>query len=109
MKVRAHVFISGKVQGVFFRYATLEEAKARGVCGWVRNLPDKRVEAVFEGEKEAVEEMIAFCHRGPPAAKVTKVEVHWEEYKGEFQRLLYPILDYSLCISSALNAFLSMP
>jgi len=85
MKVRAHVFISGKVQGVFFRYATLEETKARGVCGWVRNLPDKRVEAVFEGEKEAVEEMIAFCHRGPPAAKVTKVEVHWEEYKGEFK------------------------
>ncbi|MCW7077722.1 MAG: acylphosphatase [Canidatus Methanoxibalbensis ujae] len=81
--VRAHVFISGKVQGVFFRYATREEAVARGVRGWVRNLPDGRVEAVFEGERSAVEEMIAFCRRGPPAAKVSHVDVHWEEYRGE--------------------------
>ena len=56
-----------------------------GVTGWVRNLPDGRVEAVFEGEKEAVEYMIEFCKRGPPAAKVEKVEVIWEPYKGEFE------------------------
>jgi len=55
------------------------------VKGWVRNLPDGRVEAVFEGEKEDVERLIEFCHRGPPLARVEKVEVFWEEYKGEFE------------------------
>ena len=84
-KVRAHVYISGRVQGVFFRYETKKEAKKRNVKGWVRNLPDGRVEAVFEGEKEDVERLIEFCHRGPPLARVEKVEVFWEEYKGEFE------------------------
>jgi len=84
-KVRAHVFVSGRVQGVFFRYETCQHARRVGVTGWVRNLPDGRVEAVFEGEKEAVEYMIEFCKRGPPAAKVEKVEVIWEPYKGEFE------------------------
>ena len=85
MKVRAHVFISGFVQGVFFRYETRRNAAHRGVTGWVRNLRDGRVEAVFEGEKEAVEEMIEFCRRGPPSATIKHVEVRWEmpteEYK----------------------------
>jgi len=61
MKVRAHVFVSGRVQGVFFRHETRREARMRGVKGWVRNLPDGRVEAVFEGEEEAVKELIEFC------------------------------------------------
>lgn len=91
MKVRAHVFISGRVQGVFFRYETRLRAIRNNVTGWVRNLPDGRVEAVFEGEKENVEAMINFCHRGPPGAIVKKVEVIWENPTGEFKdfRILY--------------------
>ncbi|MEM2281715.1 MAG: acylphosphatase [Candidatus Bathyarchaeia archaeon] len=85
MKVRAHVFVSGRVQGVFFRYETRREAKMYGVKGWVRNLPDGRVEAVFEGEEEAVKQLIEFCRRGPPGAKVKGVEVRWEDYTGEFK------------------------
>jgi len=85
VKVRAHVFVSGRVQGVFFRSETRHEARLRGVKGWVRNLPDGRVEAVFKGEEEAVKELIDFCRRGPPGAKVTKVEVRWEDYTGEFR------------------------
>ena len=91
MKVRAHVLISGRVQGVFFRYETKCLAVKLGVAGWVRNLPDGRVEAVFEGEKEDVERMIEFCHRGPPGAIVREVEVSWEEPTGRLQgfRILY--------------------
>lgn len=85
MKVRAHVYVSGRVQGVFFRYETKKEAEKRNVKGWVRNLPDGRVEAVFEGEKENVEKLIEFCHRGPSLARVEKVEVLWEEYEGKFK------------------------
>lgn len=85
MKVRAHVFVSGRVQGVFFRHETRREAKMRGVKGWVRNLPDGRVEAVFEGEEEAVKQLIEFCKHGPPGAKVTSLEVKWEGYIGEFK------------------------
>ena len=84
-KVRAHVLVKGRVQGVFFRYATRDEANLRGVKGWVRNLEDGQVEAVFEGVKEKVDEMIEFCHYGPPAAKVSSVEVTWEEYTGKFK------------------------
>jgi len=85
MKVRAHVFISGRVQGVFFRYETKRMALRRGVSGWVRNLPDGRVEALFEGEKSNVEEMIRFCHRGPPGAIVKNVKVIWEQPTGDLQ------------------------
>lgn len=85
MKVRAHVFVSGRVQGVFFRSETRHEAKLRGVTGWVRNLPDGRVEAVFEGEEEAVKELIEFCRRGPPGARVVRVDVKWENYTGDFR------------------------
>ena len=85
MKVRAHVFVSGRVQGVFFRSETRYEANRRRVTGWVRNLPDGRLEAVFEGEKDDVGKLIEFCRRGPPGARVTKVYVRWEEYKGEFR------------------------
>ena len=84
-KVRAHVLVKGRVQGVLFRYVTKDEANLRGVKGWVRNLEDGRVEAVFEGVKEKVDEMIEFCHYGPPAAKVSSVKVMWEEYTGNFK------------------------
>jgi len=85
MKARAHVYVAGRVQGVFFRYETQREAKVRNVRGWVRNLSDGRVEAVFEGEKADVEKLVEFCHQGPPGATVTRVEVTWEEYRGEFE------------------------
>jgi len=85
MKVRAHVFVSGRVQGVFFRSETEYEAERRGVKGWVRNLPDSRVEAVFEGEKESVERLIEFCKRGPPGARVTNIDVLWENYVGDLK------------------------
>ena len=85
MKARAHVFVSGRVQGVFFRAETKYEADKRKVNGWVRNLPDGRVEAVFEGDERAVNEMIEFCRRGPPGARVDNVEVTWEEYSGDLK------------------------
>jgi len=83
--VRAHVYVSGMVQGVFFRTETQDEASRRGVTGWVRNLRDGKVEAVFEGEKEKVAELVEFCRRGPRGARVTRIDVSWEDYKGEFQ------------------------
>jgi len=82
-KVRAHVWIAGRVQGVAFRAYTVDEASVRGVTGWVGNIPDGRVEAVFEGERAVVEAMIAWCRKGPPAARVSSVEVTWEEPRGE--------------------------
>ncbi|OUL37035.1 acylphosphatase [Nostoc sp. T09] len=77
--IRAHVFISGRVQGVGYRYATVDTASQLGLTGWVRNLPDSRVEAVFEGVREVVEEMIRWCHIGPPAAVVKNVVVEYEQ------------------------------
>jgi len=85
LKVRAHVYVSGRVQGVFFRSETQDEALRHGLTGWVRNLPDGRLEAVFEGEKDKVDRLIEFCRRGPPSARVSKVDVQWENYTGEFQ------------------------
>jgi len=85
LKVRARILVSGRVQGVFFRSETQDEAIRHGVTGWVRNLPDGRVEVVLEGEKENVEKVIEFCKRGPPGAKVTKVNVHWQNFTGEFE------------------------
>lgn len=84
MNIRGHVFVSGQVQGVFFRSQTENLASDRGVTGWIGNLPDGRVEAVFEGEQTNVNELIKFCRRGPPNAKVTDVKVSYEQYKGEF-------------------------
>jgi acylphosphatase len=85
MEVRAHVFVSGRVQGVFFRSETRREAHRYNVTGWVRNLPDGRVEAIFEGEKENVERLVEFCRKGPSSAKVTQTEVIYENYTGEFR------------------------
>lgn len=82
---RVRVFISGRVQGVFFRAYTKEEAEKLGLKGWVRNLPDGKVEALFEGDEKAIEEIIKWCHKGSPASVVTKVEVIEEPYVGEFK------------------------
>ncbi len=78
-KIAAHVLIYGRVQGVFYRASTQEAAQLKSVHGWVRNLPDGRVEALFEGTKEAVEAMIQWCHQGPPGARVTQVVVEYQE------------------------------
>ena len=83
--VRVHLFVSGRVQGVFFRTETQRKAKKFGVSGFVRNLPDGRVEAILEGEREKVEKVIEWARRGPFFAKVKKVDVKWEEYKKEFE------------------------
>lgn len=80
--VRARVFVSGTVQGVYYRANTRETARNRGVDGWVRNLPDGRVEAVFEGNPGDVEEMVDWCHTGSPAADVEDVEVEYEDPEG---------------------------
>jgi len=85
LKVRARVIVNGRVQGVFFRSETQDEATRQNVTGWVRNLSDGRVEAVFEGDKDCVDALIEFCRRGPPGARVTRVEVTWENYTGEFK------------------------
>jgi len=82
--VRAHVYISGEVQGVFFRAYTRDKARELELTGWVRNLYDGRVEAVFEGEKEKVEEMLRWCHEGSPYARVSDVEVHREAATGGY-------------------------
>lgn len=84
MKARVHVWVSGRVQGVYFRYKTLEEARRYGVTGWVRNLIDGRVEAVFQGDEAAVTHMIMFCREGPAYARVDHVQVRPEEYDCEF-------------------------
>ncbi|MBI4209358.1 MAG: acylphosphatase [Deltaproteobacteria bacterium] len=82
--VRRHLAIRGRVQGVMFRGTLQEEARRQGVQGWCRNCPEGFVEAVLEGEEEAIQKIIAWCHKGPPSARVTGVEVHEEPYKGEF-------------------------
>ena len=85
MKARAHVYVGGMVQGVFFRAETANLAHRLRLTGWVRNLPDGRVEALFEGEKARVDEAVAFCQRGPPGAHVQDLDIRWEESRGEFR------------------------
>lgn len=84
MKVRAHIYVSGRVQGVFFRVTTRCEATKRKVTGWVRNTNDNRVEAIFEGEQENVEKLIDFCRSGPTTAIVREIDIQWEEPSGQF-------------------------
>lgn len=81
-KIRAHVFISGKVQGVGYRFSTLNKARQMGLGGWVRNLPDSRVEAVFEGTQADVEAMIRWCYQGSSASVVKDVTVQYEQLEG---------------------------
>jgi len=84
-KSRAKLIIKGIVQGVNFRYYTQREALKYGVSGWVRNLPDGSVAALFEGEEEDVEAIIQWCRHGPAGARVTELIAQPEEYRGEFQ------------------------
>ena len=85
MNVRAHVIISGHVQGVFFRAHTRDFARKFGLNGWVKNRPDGKVEAVFEGDEEEVNSIVDWCNDGPPEASVSNVDVKWEDFRGEFK------------------------
>jgi len=82
---RLSVRIKGRVQGVWFRASTREEARRLGLTGWVANLADGSVAAVFEGTQELLEAVLAWCHEGPPHARVDQVEETWEEASGEFR------------------------
>ncbi len=82
MNKRYHVWISGRVQGVFFRANTGKRARSLGLTGWVRNLPDGRVESVFEGDDQAVEAMLAWCRTGTPPARVDQVDLREEPPSG---------------------------
>lgn len=82
---RIHLLIAGRVQGVFFRMHTHKKATQLKLTGWVRNLPDGRVEAYAEGEENLLEEFAEWCHQGPPAAQVEKVDVKWEEGENKFK------------------------
>ena len=81
---RAHVYIHGRVQGVFFRATTRDKAIALGVKGWVKNCLDGSVEAVFEGEKDIVEKIVNWCKKGPEGAFVNHIDVRLEKCSGEF-------------------------
>jgi acylphosphatase len=84
MNSRAHIFVSGIVQGVYFREFTRTQATQSGLTGWVRNLPDRRVEAVAEGEREDLEQFITRLWTGPSESRVDDVSVEWEDYQGSF-------------------------
>ncbi len=82
--VRAEVVISGRVQGVWFRGTACETAQSLGLTGWVKNRWDGKVEAVFEGPRSKVQQMVAWCHRGPRLAQVESVDLKWAKATGEF-------------------------
>lgn len=82
-RARLHLLVSGYVQGVFFRQSTVDEARRLGLAGWVRNLPDGRVEAEAEGARDALLRLLEFCRRGPPAARVDGVELAWKAFVGD--------------------------
>jgi acylphosphatase len=84
MKARAHVLVSGRVQGVFFRDHTRHWASSLGLTGWVRNLWDGRVELLAEGERDRIDDLINRLKQGPPLALVDDLEVAWEEFRDEF-------------------------
>ncbi|MCK4622562.1 MAG: acylphosphatase [Desulfuromonadales bacterium] len=83
-QVRAEVRVTGRVQGVWFRQNTLQKAEKYAVKGWVRNNPDRSVEAVFEGEENAVRAVVAWCRNGPELALVADVQLEWKTTTGEF-------------------------
>lgn len=83
-KIRAHIFISGRVQGVFFRENTKKKAEKLGLFGWVKNIRDGRVEAIFEGEKKNVEKIVNWTRGGPIWAQVDDFDLVWEDCQGEF-------------------------
>ena len=84
INVRAHVIISGRVQGVFFRMETQKAAQLYGVSGWVRNKADGTVEAMFEGDEKSVDLILEWCSKGSSPAKVEKTDINWKDYTGEF-------------------------
>ncbi len=90
-KVRAHIYVSGRVQGVYYRKNARRSALSFGLTGWVRNLPDRRVEAVAEGERDRVEDFLGWCREGPSLAIVRDMEVNWETATREFEtfRIIY--------------------
>jgi len=83
-KIRIHIFVFGRVQGVFFRSETRKKAKNLGLRGWARNLANGCLEVVVEGEKNATEQMLEWLKKGPPLAKVERVEARIEEFQAEF-------------------------
>jgi acylphosphatase len=83
-EARARVIFRGRVQGVFFRANAESRARELGLVGWVKNLPDGTVESVFEGPREAIEEVVEWCKTSQPHARVTDADIDWEDYKGEF-------------------------
>ena len=84
-KNRIHIFVSGRVQGVFFRDFTRQTALGLGLIGWVRNLADGRVEIIAQGEKEILNQFIELVKAGPPASKVKDCQIDWGEFKAEFK------------------------
>lgn len=82
---RAHVYVSGGVQGVFYRDSARREARQLGLDGWIQNLPDGRVEAVFEGPSRSVRRMVRWCEEGPPHASVENVEAEFGEARGDLR------------------------
>jgi acylphosphatase len=85
VKVRARVLVEGEVQGVGFRWSAQSVARRLELAGCVRNLADGRVEAIIEGERDKVENMVSWCNKGPMGAYVTNVKVEWQLYKGEYK------------------------
>lgn len=81
---RAHVQVYGMVQGVYYRVSTKNQAVSLGLTGWVRNCPDGSVETIIEGNKDLVEDMLAWCEEGPVGANVDRLSVDWELYTGEY-------------------------
>jgi acylphosphatase len=82
---RVHLKVNGRVQGVYFRASTVEEARRLRLTGWVMNCPDSSVEVVAEGERKQLEELIRWCRSGPPGAQVREIRAEWEAPKQEFQ------------------------
>ena len=85
VKLRMHLIISGRVQGVFFRWSAQKQAKVLEIYGWVRNQDDGTVEIEAEGEEENLRQFIKWCNKGPMLARVEKIDTEWEKYKGEFE------------------------
>ena len=81
---QVHILVSGMVQAVFFRYSTVSRAREMGLTGWVRNLPDGRVEIIAQGEKKKLEQMVIWARRGPADARVDKIEYFWEKPDNTF-------------------------
>lgn len=84
-RARVHLKIDGRVQGVYFRAATVEQARRLGLTGWVMNCADSSVEVIAEGAREQLEKLVTWCGSGPPGAQVKKLRTEWEDSKNEFQ------------------------